>query len=111
MKTNEIVLTKAKAWLAQHNKSHQWLAEKLGVSKALVGHMLSGKRTLQPERIQTLSKVLNIPMNELTSDNSFQEESYKVQLRGTTSTRRTKREIDMLLFAIEDYIALKDTVK
>lgn len=107
MKTNEIVIQKVKAWLEEHGKSHQWLANELNVSKALVGHMLSGKRTILPKRIEDLSKVLGIPMKELVEDTSIQSERLTIQLRGNTTNRRSKQEVEALLFAIEDYVGLK----
>lgn len=53
MKTNEIVILKVKTWLEENGKSHEWLADELDVSKALVGHMLSGRRTVLLSRIRT----------------------------------------------------------
>lgn len=107
MKTNEIVIQKVKGWLEENRKSHKWLADELGVSKALVGHMLSGKRTILPKRIEALSKVLDIPMKELTEDTSIHPDRLTVQLRGNTTNRYSKQEVETLLFAIEDYVGLK----
>lgn len=110
MKTNEIVIHKVKAWLNKEDKSYQWLAEQLAVSKALVGHLLSGERTLQPRHIEQLAAVLGISVKELLAQEQ-QQGHLTVQLRGNTSNRRSKRELDALLFAIEDYIGLKEQVK
>lgn len=107
MKTNEIVIVKVKSWLKENGKSHEWLADELGVSKALVGHMLSGRRTILPKRIEALSKVLDIPMKELLEDTSIQSERLTVELRGKTTNRRSKQEVEALLFAVEDYVGLK----
>lgn len=111
MRTNEIVIRKVKTWLEQHNISYQTLANKLGISKSLVGHMLSGERTLLPERIEKLADLMEISVTELVRDESFQTGPLKYQLRGTASNRRSKRELEALLFSIEDYVALKEQVK
>lgn len=107
MRTNEIVSEKVKIWLQENGKSHQWLAEELNISKALVGHMLSGNRTIQPKRIPELAKVIGLSVKELTEDNSLKSKRLVVQLRGSTSNRRSKQEVEELLFTIEDYLGLK----
>ncbi|MFD1886495.1 hypothetical protein [Paenibacillus wenxiniae] len=45
MRTNNVVINNVKAWMEKNSKSHQWLADELNVSKSLIGHILSGKRT------------------------------------------------------------------
>lgn len=35
----------------------------------------------------------------------------KIHLNGSLSNRRSKRELDILLFAINDYIGLKEQLK
>lgn len=107
MRTNEVVIDRVKNWLQQNGKSHQWLAEELNISKALVGHMLSGNRTIQPKRIPELAKVVGLSVKELTEDSSLKSKRLVVQLRGSTSNRRSKQEVEELLFAIEDYLGLK----
>lgn len=107
MRTNEVVIEKVKNWLQENGKTHQWLAEELQISKALVGHMLSGNRTIQPKRIPELAKILGLSVKELTEDSSIQSKRLVVQLRGSTSSRQSKQEVEELLFAIEDYLGLK----
>jgi transcriptional regulator with XRE-family HTH domain len=107
MGTNEIVIEKVKAWLQENGKTHQWLAQELNVSKALIGHMLSGNRTILPKRIVEFANLMGISVKELTKDTSYNSKRLSVQLRGATSNRRSKQEVEELLFAIEDYIGLK----
>lgn len=106
MRINDIVVKNVQNWLKENDKSQQWLADELNVSRALVGHMLSGRRTILPKRIEALSEVLNIPVKELVKDSS-QSENLTVQLRGQTSNRRSKQDLKSMMFAIEDYIGLK----
>lgn len=110
MNTNEIVIRKIKAWLAQHDITYQVLADKLDVSKSLVGHMLAGERTLLPERIEKIAELMDLSVAELMRDESFQTGPLTYKLRGKTSSRVSKRELEALLFAIEDYVALKEQV-
>lgn len=108
MNTNEAVVSKVKNWLASEHKSYQWMADQLSVSKALIGHLLSGERTLQPKHIEQFANVLGLSVQELVK--TEQQGPLTVQLRGNLSNRRSKRELDALLFAIEDYIGLKEQV-
>lgn len=107
MKTNEIVIKNVKHWLKENERTHEWLAQELDVSKSLVGHMLSGKRAILPKRIEALSKITGIPMKELAKDVS-QSDLLTVKLRGQTKNRRSKQELNALLFAIEDYVGLRN---
>ncbi|ACA42249.1 hypothetical protein KQ41_06875 [Lysinibacillus fusiformis] len=111
MKTNDIVINKVKKWLEAEDKSYKWLAEQLGVSKPLVGFMLNGERTLKPERIEQLAKIMGITTKELVQSDAIKKDQLTVNLRGELSNRRSKRELDSLLFAINDYLGLKEQVK
>ncbi|WP_252100552.1 helix-turn-helix transcriptional regulator, partial [Exiguobacterium sp. SH31] len=107
MNSNTIIVNNIKLWLQDNQKSQQWLAQKIGVSKALVGHMLNESRVIQPQRIVAIAKVLGVSVNELTTDASMRDERMTVELRGTLSNRRSKMELERLKFAVEDYIGLK----
>lgn len=110
MKTYEIVISKVKIWLEAEGKSYQWLADELGISKGMVGHILAGKRVLQPRYIEELAKLMKIQLGELLQTERKEQGPLTIHLRGTTSNRRSKRELDSLLFAIEDYVGLKEQV-
>ena len=105
MYTNEILINNVKNWLNENNKTYEWLSDKLKVSRSLVGHMLSGSRTIRPNRIEEISKAINVPVSELVKD-SNQSKTLNVQLRGRTANRKSRNELKSLLFSIEDYVAL-----
>lgn len=107
MNSNKIVVNNIKSWLLDNQKTHQWLAQEIGVSKALIGHMLNESRVIQPQRIVDIANALGVSVNDLTSDASMKEERMTIELRGTLSNRRSKMELERLKFAVEDYIGLK----
>lgn len=107
MSSNQILIQNIKAWLEDHQKSHQWLAQEIGVSKAMIGHMLNESRVIQPQRIVDIANALGVSIKDLTSDASMKEKRMTVELRGTLSNRRSKMELERLKFAVEDYIGLK----
>ncbi|MFJ7982188.1 helix-turn-helix domain-containing protein [Lysinibacillus xylanilyticus] len=111
MKTNETVISRVQKWLDLEGKSYQWLAEQMGVSKSLVGFIMKGERTLKPERIEQLARIMNITTKELMQSEVITKDKLTVNLRGELANRRSRRELDSLLFAIEDYIGLKAQVE
>ncbi|UXJ69487.1 helix-turn-helix domain-containing protein [Lysinibacillus fusiformis] len=111
MKTNDIVISKVIKWLKAEDKSYQWLAEQIGVSKSLVGLMLKGERTLKSDHIEQFAKILGITTKELVQSDTIKEGRLTVSLLGELSNRHSKRELDSLLFAINDYLALKEQVQ
>lgn len=111
MKTNDLVINKIINWLVAEDKSYEWLAEQLGVSKALVGFMLKGDCTLKSERIEQFARIIGITTKELVHTDAIIEDQLTVNLLGELSNRRSKRELDSLLFAINDYLGLKEQVK
>ena len=111
MKTNDIVINNVQKWLDENNKSHTWLADELHVSKALVGDILLGRQMLLPKRIEQLTHILGMSMKELTRDKRVLQTVCTVRLCGEITTRAARRELDALLFTIEDYIALQKVLK
>jgi len=111
MKTNDIVISKVIKWLKAEDKSYQWLAEQLGVSKSLVGLMLKGERTLKSDRIEHFAKIMGITTKEMVHSDTITEGQLTVNLLGELSNRHSKRELDYLLFAINDYLGLKEQVQ
>lgn len=107
MNLNTVIANNIKLWLRDNQKSQQWLAQEIGVSKALVGHMLNESRVIQPQRIVDIANALGVSVNDLTTNASMREERMAVELRGTLSNRRSKMELERLKFAVEDYIGLK----
>lgn len=109
MNTQERVRTRIKAWLNEENYSYEWLANQLGVSKGLIGHMLAGKRTMQPHHMEQVAHLMDLSVSELLAqDNKGQ---VTVHLRGTLSNRRSKRELENVIFAVEDYLGLQEQMR
>lgn len=104
MKTNDIVINKIINWLVAEDKSYEWFAKQLGVSKVLVGFMLNGDCTLKSERIEQIARIMRITTKDLVHTDVIIEDQLTVNLHGELSNRRSKRELDSLLFAIKDYL-------
>lgn len=103
---NKILLTNLKSILKQRGKSYQWLADELGVSKAQVGHLLSGERKMTKDRLLSISQILNCEIDSFLPSTPVNG-ALAIELRGEFSGRKSKRSFEKALFAIEDYIALR----
>lgn len=106
MKSNEYVLNQIKLLLKEQGKSYQDLSHEIGISKSLVGHLLSGERVMKPERLIAIAQALDVEVNELIQpvENNGPLE---VVFRGELTNRKSKRDFESILFAIEDYVTMK----
>lgn len=98
MNVSSIVASYVSNWLKQNDKSYQWLADELGVSKSLVQHMLNGSRTFTSERILQVASVLNVSIDELIQEKQTSN-IYTVQLRGEISTREGDSALKNVIFS------------
>lgn len=98
MNISSVVAKYVSNWLKQNNKSYNWLADELGVSKSLVQHMLNGTRNFTSERILKVAKVLGVSVDELIHEEQ-EAKGYTVQLRGKISTREGESALQNVIFA------------
>lgn len=108
MKTNDNVIKKVKNWLEIEGKSNIWLAEKLEISNSLIEFILNGENTLKPERIAQLAKIMDLSTKDLIQPDVIKQDNLTVNIIGELTSRHSRRELDSLLFAINDYMSLKD---
>lgn len=107
MNRNDLIIRKVKNWMEENGKSLQWLADEMGVSKSLIGHILNGKRQFLPERIIQVAKVMETTTAKLMEPDYIEEKPYTLQLRGKADSRVAKRHIKNMLFAIEDSLLIE----
>lgn len=98
MSVSSVVASYVSNWLKQHQKSYQWLADELGVSKSLVQHMINGTRKFTSERIFQIANVIGVSVDELINGEQESKE-YTVQLRGEISTRLGESALQNVIFS------------
>lgn len=106
MKSNTQVLNRIKGLLQEQGKSYQDLSNDTGISKSLIGHMLSGERVMKPERLITIAKALGTEVKDLIQVNETNE-PLEIVFRGELTNRQSKRTFEAVLFAIEDYVTMQ----
>lgn len=107
MKLNEHVLSCIKSLLQEQGKSYQDLSKETGISKSLIGHMLSGERVMKPERLITIAAALKVDVKDLMKPVQTHNEPLQVVFRGELTNRKSKRTFESVLFAIEDYLTMR----
>lgn len=75
---------KVRAWLREQERSQEWLAGELGVSKAAVGHWLTGERGITLEHAKRLASMIGIPLSEV--------------LESSDATLLTDEEVSLLAY-------------
>lgn len=98
MNISSIVAIYVKDWLKVNEKSYNWLANELGVSKSLVQHLLSGARTFTSERILQVADVLGVSVEDLLKKKE-EASGYSVQLRGKITTREGESALNNVIFS------------
>ncbi|KMY52539.1 DNA-binding protein [Bacillus sp. FJAT-27231] len=107
MNRNEMVINKVRTWLEENDKSYQWLANQIGVSKSLMGHILNGNRQFLPNRMIQVAEAMGITVEELITPEHKKEKPYTLQLRGKADSRITQDHLKNMMFAIEDYLRIQ----
>ncbi|MFD2869269.1 helix-turn-helix domain-containing protein [Kurthia populi] len=92
--------------MQEQGKSYQDLSNDTGISKSLIGHMLSGERVMKPERLIIIAKALGTEVNGLIQVNETND-PLEIVFRGELTNRQSKRTFEAVLFAIEDYVTMK----
>ena len=49
-----------RVWLAEHDKTQDWLAREIGISNSLLSYVLSGYRPLKPEIADDIQRVTGL---------------------------------------------------
>lgn len=99
---NQAVIAKVRAWMAANDKSIQWLADQISVSKALMGHILNSERQFLPKRMVQVADVMGITIEELLTPEQVEDKEYTLSLRGKVDSRIAKRHLNILLHAIHN---------
>ena len=107
MNRNIMIINKVRKWLKESGRTYQSLAEEIGVSKSLMGHILTNKRQFTPERMIDVAKAMGVTIQDLISPEQTEEKPYSFQLRGSADSLNAKEDIRKMMFAIEDYLRIE----
>ncbi|MFD1421771.1 helix-turn-helix domain-containing protein [Lactiplantibacillus songbeiensis] len=108
---NQTTIANIQAWLLAHERSQKWLAEKLVITPALISQILNGKRKLQTQQLIKISKIIGVPLAELTASPQVKAEHQpQYELRGHFSKPKAQHDFEQLLWDVERYVDLKESI-
>lgn len=108
---NATVISNIQTWLKDNNQSQKWLATQINITPALFSQILNGKRKLQTKQLIDISNTIRVSLDDLmmsTDQQSLQTPVY--QLRGAFSNKASEKAFDQLLWDIERYVDLEESV-
>lgn len=98
MNLNALVVEKLIKWKEDNGETNRTIAEKLGVSDALVGQYFNKQKQLPNTRFEQVADLLGISLDELLSDGT---DPYTVHLRGKISNFAGELGLDRVIARIE----------
>lgn len=101
------ILERIKQVIADKNLSHEYLANKMAISRSYVSMLLSGDRVLNKDLIIKFSEALSISLEELLNSTVDAEEDYVIRTRGEFKSRLARSKIANVKIQMDDYIRLK----
>jgi len=108
---NATVISNIQKWLKDNNQSQKWLATQINITPALFSQILNGKRKLQTKQLIDISNTIRVSLDDLmmsTDQQSLQTPVY--QLRGSFSNKVSEKAFSQLLWDIERYVDLEESV-
>lgn len=94
--------------LQEQGKSYQWLSDETGISKSFMDRKLARENIYKPDHLLVIiAEALKVSIEDLTATGSTQEAPLQIVIHGELSNHNSKRTFDSALYAIEDYMAMK----
>lgn len=103
---NDIVVNRIKSMLQLQGKTVQHLSEETGIPFIRVERLLADELRIHPNEIIKMAKALDTKVETVLA---YQHEHSPLQviLNGELTNRRSKRSFEAILYAIEDYVTMK----
>lgn len=106
----QLTLSSIKSWLKKNKKTQDWLAEQINMSPSLLSQVMNQNRKLQTKYLIAISKVIQIPLQELVGERKDDSKQPQIVLRGSLSNEKSKKQINQLLLDIQHCVDLEDTI-
>lgn len=103
---NDIVVNRIKPILQLQGKTVQNLSEETGIQFIRVERLLADELRIHPNEIIKMAKALDTKVETLLAC-EHEHGPLQVILKGELTNRRSKRSFEAVLYAIEDYVTMK----
>jgi transcriptional regulator with XRE-family HTH domain len=98
--------------LSKQDKSQQFLADCLGISKQVMSKIISGSKAINVLEIDKIAKALNVTTDSLleNKNNTEQNQYHYFAFMGKVKNEDTKKKIDFIRTVIDEILLIEDYV-
>lgn len=94
--------------LIANNKSQQYLADKLDVSKQVMSKIVTGSKAINVAEITQIANALDVPVDALLQVRQKNEMEHNFDFMGRVDNKETKEKIEFLKTVIDEIIMLEE---
>ena len=101
------ILEQIKVMVQREKLTHEYLAEKMNISRSYVSMILKGDRVLNKDLIMKFADALDLSVEELLSSITVEDEDFIIRTRGEFNSRLARNKMSKIKVQMDDYIRLK----
>ena len=94
--------------LSEKNKTQQYLADSLNISKQVMSKIVMGAKAINVSEISQIASVLGVSVDKLLSVKKKESEVHKFSFMGRVENDKTKEGIEKLKTIIDEIIMLEE---
>jgi len=94
--------------LREKNKTQQYLADKLNISKQVMSKIVIGSKAINVSEISQIASILEVSAERLLDIKKEEPEMHNFSFMGRVENEKTKKEIERLKTIIEEIIMLEE---
>lgn len=94
--------------LTAQEKTQQFLADSLGISKQVMSKIVSGSKAINVAEISRIASVLNVTTDRLLTIKTEQEPVHNFAFMGRVENGKTKEKIEFLKTVIDEILMLEE---
>ncbi len=94
--------------LNEKNKSQQYLADKLNISKQVMSKIIMGSKAINVVEITEIAKVLDVPVDTLLNIKEENKTNHKFAFMGRVENKKTQEKINFLKTVIDEIVMLEE---
>lgn len=94
--------------LREKNKTQQYLADSLNISKQVMSKIVMGSKAINVSEISQIAEILEVSVERLLSVKEAEFETHKFSFMGRVENEKTKEGIERLKTIIDEIIMLEE---
>jgi transcriptional regulator with XRE-family HTH domain len=94
--------------LKEKNKTQQYLADKLNISKQVMSKIVMGAKAINVDEISKISSILGVSVERLLDVKEDESMMHNFSFMGRVENEQTKKEIEHLKTIIDEIIMLEE---